>query len=166
MSRRFTFVALLGTLAAGLLAAGALAVPPDHHTDSQDYFGGSSCGAFTDLYEGHLDASGVTKFDRQGNPVEDVVHITGWERNWRSDRPSVTYTLKRDFIVHYDYATNTERDTGIVLSTTAPGQGVLLHDVGNIQFDNGTGATIVIHGPHDVAEQGDVAYCNALLAIS
>src|SRR6476646_1644366 len=89
MNKRFGVVTLLGLLAAALLAAGALAVPPDHHTDSEDYSGATSCGGFNDLYEGHLDSSGITKFDKQGNPVEDVVHITGWERNWRSDRPNV-----------------------------------------------------------------------------
>jgi hypothetical protein len=166
MSKQFGLLTLLGALTAGLLAAAALAVPPDHHTDSQDYSGGSSCGAFTDLYEGHIDATGITRFDRQGNPVEDVVHVTGWERNWRSDRPSVSFTAKRSFTVHYDYATDTESDTGMIFSATAPGQGILFHDVGNIRFDDGTDTVISIHGPHDVFEQGDAAFCNALLAIS
>ncbi len=156
----------LGVVAAGTLTAGALAVPPDHHTGFRGLLRRTSCGAFNDLYEGHLDASGITKFDKQGNPVSDVVHITGWERNWRSDRPSVSYTSKRSFTVHYDYATDTESDTGIIYQTTAPGHGVLFHDVGNIQFNDGTGEVIAIHGPHDVFEQGDAAYCNALLAIS
>lgn len=166
MSKRFGLLTLVCVLAAGLLTAAALAVPPDHHSDSEDYSGATSCGAFNDLYEGHLDASGITKFDKQGNPVEDVVHISGWERNWRSDRPNVSFTSKRNFTVHYDYATDTESDTGIIYSTTAKGHGVLFHDVGNIQFDDGTGEVIAIHGPHDVFEQGDAAYCNALLAIS
>ena len=166
MNKRFGVVTLLGVLAAALLAAGALAVPPDHHTDSEDYSGSTSCGAFDDLYEGHLDSSGITTFDKQGNPVEDVVHITGWERNWRSDRPSVSYTSRRSFTVRYEYATDTEQDSGMIYSTTAPGHGLLFHDVGNIRFDDGAGTVISVHGPHDVFEQGDAAYCNALLAIS
>ena len=63
MSKRFGLLTLVCVLAAGLLTAAALAVPPDHHTDSEDYSGGTSCGAFTDMYEGHLDASGITTFD-------------------------------------------------------------------------------------------------------
>jgi hypothetical protein len=40
---------------------------------------------------------------------------------------------------------------------------VLFHDVGNITFSDGT---VTIHGPHDVFEQGDAAFCNALRALS
>ena len=51
------------------VARGALAVPPAHHTDSDDYGGSTSCSGFDDVYEGHIDASGITTFDKAGNPV-------------------------------------------------------------------------------------------------
>ncbi|MGZ4290514.1 MAG: hypothetical protein ACXVQZ_07845 [Gaiellaceae bacterium] len=161
---------LLGAFATALAAA-AVASPPDHFTDTSDYSTDtgatpSNCGSFDDDYTGHLDVHGITTFDKQGNPVTDVVHISGWEVNWRSDRPSVRFTAKRQWTVVYDYATNTEKDVGIIFSATAPGQGVLFHDVGNISFDDSTGNAIAVHGPHDVYAQGDAAYCNALLAIS
>jgi hypothetical protein len=37
------------------------------------------------------------------------------------------------------------------------------HDVGNIAF---AGEDVTIHGPHDVFDQGEAAFCNALLAVS
>ena len=78
MSRSAALVAAVGALALAI-AGGALAVPPHHHTDSSDYSGISSCGSFNDVYQGHLDANIVSKFDKAGNPVQDIVHITGWE---------------------------------------------------------------------------------------
>jgi hypothetical protein len=72
-------------------------------------------------------------------------------------------TAKRSFTVIYTYATDTEKNAGNVFTQTAPGHGVLFHDVGNITF---SGGTVTIHGPHDVFEQGDAAFCNALRALS
>jgi hypothetical protein len=159
------FAALILTVGAlGLAIAGrALAVPPDHHTDSEDYSGMSSCGSFNDLYKGHIDANIVSKFDKAGNPVQDIVHITGWETNYRSDKPSVSITAHRSFTVIYTYATDTERDVGNIFTQTAPGHGVLFHDVGSITF---AGQDVTVHGPHDVFDQGDAAYCNALIAVT
>ena len=146
-------------------AGAAFAVPPEHHTDSEDYRGSSSCGTFSDVYVGHLDVSAITTFDRAGNPVRDVVHVSGWETNSRSDDPSVSITAKRNWTIVYNYASDTEMDAGAIYTQTAPGQGVLFHDVGNIRFGTG-GADVTVHGPHDVFDQGDAAYCNALLAVS
>jgi hypothetical protein len=164
MGRRIAAAALLAGLAAAVSAAVALAGPPEHFAYTSDYSGSASCGTFNDVYQGHLEISGITKFDRGGNPVQDVAQVTGWERNWRSDDPSVSFTAKRTFTVIYDYATNAETDLGMVESATAPGVGVLLHDVGLIKA--GAGGVIAVHGPHDFAEQGDAAFCAALLAIS
>ena len=113
------------------------------------------------MYKGHLDASGTTTFDKAGHPVKDIVHITGWETNSRSDKPSVSMTAHRSFTIIYTYATDSERDVGNIFTQTAPGQGVLFHDVGSITF---AGETVTIHGPHDVFAQGDAAFCNALIA--
>jgi hypothetical protein len=166
MRRRILFLSVIGVLAAAALAVAAAAGPPDHFTDTQDYSGSSPCGGFDDMYQGHLDVSGITKFDKQGNPVQDVVHISGWEKNWRSDDPSVSFVAKRQWTVTFDYATGIEKDSGMVFSANAPGVGVLFHDVGSVLFDSAAGVVIAVHGPHDVLAQGDAAFCNALLAIS
>jgi hypothetical protein len=159
------FAALIATAGAlGLaIAGGALAVPPEHHTDSSDYSGSSSCGSFNDVYQGHLDANIVTKLDQAGNPVQDIVHITGWEVNYRSDKPSVSITAHRSFTVIYTYASDSERDVGNIFTQTAPGQGVLFHDVGSITF---AGQDVTVHGPHNIFDQGDAAFCNALIAVT
>ena len=162
MSRVAALVATAGALALAIVG-GALAAPPEHHTDSEDYSGSSSCGSFNDLYRGHLDANIVSKFDKAGHPVQDIVHITGWEVNYRSDRPSVAITAHRSFTVIYTYATDTERDVGNIFTQTAPGQGVLFHDVGSITF---AGGDVIVHGPHDVFDQGDAAFCKALIAVT
>ena len=162
MNRRVAI--MVASLAAGLvLVSAATAASPIRFTDSNDYSGSVSCGSFNDMYQGHLDISGITTLDRNGNPVRDVVHVTGWERNWRSDRPSVSMTATRNFTVDFVYATGVESDNGSVFTQVAPAQGVLFHDVGNIVF---AGGDVTIHGPHDVFDQGDAAFCNALLALS
>ena len=154
---------LLACVAFVVAAAAALGAPPERFTDVRDYAGSSSCGTFDDKYSGHLEIAGTTTLDAEGNPVRDVVHVSGWERNWRSDRPSVSITAKRDFTVIYTYATDTEKDAGNVFTQTAPGHGVLFHDVGSITF---SGGAVTIHGPHDVFVEGDAAFCNALVAVS
>ena len=162
VSRFAALFAIAGALGLAIVG-GALAVPPEHHTDFSDYGGVSSCGTFNDVYRGHLDANIVSKFDKAGQPVQDIVHITGWETNYRSDKPSVSITAHRSFTVIYTYATDSERDVGNVITQTAPGQGVLFHDVGSITF---SASGVTIHGPHDVFEQGDAAFCNALIAVT
>jgi hypothetical protein len=141
----------------------ALGASPDRFTEVREYSGSASCGTFDDRFAGHLEIGGSTTLDTAGNPVRDVIHISGWERNWRSDRPSVTITAKRSFTVIYTYATDAEKTVGNVFTQTAPGQGVLFHDVGNISF---SGGTVTIHGPHDIFDEGDAAFCNALRAVS
>jgi hypothetical protein len=160
--RKIVGLVLVGAASAAVATA-ALGAPPDRFTDVVDYSGSGSCGTFDDMYAGHLEIAGITTFDTAGNPVRDVVHISGWERNWRSDRPSVSITARRNFTVIYTYATDTEKDAGNIFTQTAPGQGVLFHDVGSITF---SGGQVTIHGPHDIFAAGDTAFCNALRAVS
>ena len=162
MVRWSLLLAAASVLALGIVSVG-LAAQPDHFTDSVDYHGSSPCTGFDDNYVGHLDIQGMTTFDKAGNPVRDVVQIKGWETNSRSDDPAISITGKRNFTLIFDYASGTERDLGMVFSQTAPGQGVLFHDVGNISFH---GSDVTIHGPHDIFVQGDIAFCNALVAVS
>lgn len=51
---------------------------------------------------------------------------------------------------------------GPVYQQTYPGFGLLFHDVGLVSFGPGG---VVVYGPHDVLEQGDAAFYNALEAI-
>ena len=164
MSRRFSAAALVAGVLALVIALTASAAAPDHFTDSQDYSGVTQCEGFNDVWVGHLDVHGITKYDRQGNPVEDIVHVSGWETNSRSDDPSISITAKRNFDIVFTYADGLERDNGNVYTQVAKGQGVLFHDVGNIVFDGPT--TVAVHGPHDANTGGDAVFCAALEAVS
>jgi hypothetical protein len=146
-----------------LIAGAASAKPPERFTETIPYSGSASCGAFDDLFQGSLELSGMTTFDKAGNPVADVVHVKRVETNWRSDDPSVSMTLTGNWTVHYDYATDTEAVTGQIFKQTYPGLGLLFHDVGRIVNSPGG---MVVHGPHDVLEQGNAAFCDALEAIA
>jgi hypothetical protein len=146
-----------------LFAAAVSATPPERFTDSFPYSGTASCGGFDDVWEGTIEASGMTTFDKAGNPVMDIVHFKRVETNWRSDDPSVSTTGTGSWTIQYDYATDTEANKGQVFKQTYPGLGVLFHDVGNIIFSPGG---VVIHGPHDLFEQGDAVFCDALEAIA
>jgi len=158
--------ALLASTAAAcvvlLLASAASAKPPERFTESIAYSGSLSCGAFNDVWQGSIELSGMTTFDKAGNPVADIVHIKRVETNWRSDDPSASMTGTGSWTTHYDYATDTEANTGQIFKQTYPGLGLLFHDVGNIIFSPGG---VVVHGPHDIFEQGDAVFCDALEAI-
>jgi hypothetical protein len=155
---------LMVVVTTGLLAAtGATAAPPDHFTDSQDYSNSAPCEGFTNFYSGHVDVSGITTFDANGDPVMDVVHFRGSELNWRSGS-SDTYTVYFAYNLVYDYASDTTSLNGKIISVNYPGLGVLFHDVG--KFVSSQGEVVAIHGPHDTFEQGQDAYCNAFLAIA
>jgi len=146
-----------------VVAASALAAPPDHFTDSGSYTGNASCGSFTNFWSGSFSVSGKTTFNKNGDPVMDVVHQSGSELNWRSGN-SDSYTVYFDFNIVYDYATDTQSLNGKIIKVTYPGLGVLFQDVGKIVFAHGE--VTAVHGPHDTFEQGQDAYCNAFLAIA
>src|SRR4029453_1034033 len=94
---------VLACAAFAVAASVALGAPPQRFTDVVNYSGSTYFGTFNGVYAGHLEIAGMTTRDAEGNPVRDIVHISGWERNWRSDRPSVSMTAKRSFTVIYNY---------------------------------------------------------------
>jgi hypothetical protein len=148
--------------AALLLVGAASARPPERYTDSFTYSGSAPCGAFDDVWEGSVEVSGMTTFDKDGNPVEDTAHFKRVETNWRSDDPSVSMTGTGTWTSHYNFARDTETNTGQIFKQTYPGHGLLFHDVGVIIFSP---SGVVFHGPHDLFEQGDAVFCDALEAI-
>src|SRR3954468_7394423 len=95
-----------------LLAGAASAKPPERFTLPIKYSGSASCGGFDDVWEGSIEVSGMTTFDKAGNPVADIAHVKRVETNWRSDDPSASMTGTGSFTLRYDYATDTEANTG------------------------------------------------------
>jgi hypothetical protein len=156
-------ILMVVAMTALLAATAATAAPPDHFTDSVDYSGSALCTDFTNFFSGHFDVNGITTFDANGDPVMDVVHFKGSELNTRSGSTD-EYTVYFDYTIVYDYATDTTTLNGMVIKVTYLGLGVLFHDVGTIVHL--PGGVTVFHGPHDVWEQGQDAYCNAFLAIA
>jgi hypothetical protein len=147
-----------------LVAASAGATPPDHFTDSGSYGPESaSCNGFTNYFQGSFTDKGMTTYDKNGNPVKDIIHQSGSELNWRSGNDD-SYTVYFHFTLVYDYATDTSTLNGQIIKVTYPGLGVLFHDVG--QIIHLPGDVTIVHGPHNVWEQGQDAYCNAFLQIA
>src|SRR5262245_49406908 len=95
-----------------LLAVAASAKPPERFTDSFTYSGTASCGGFNDVWEGSIEVSGMTMFDKAGNPVAEIVHVKRVETNWRSDDPSVSMTGTGSWTDHSDFAAETTSTTG------------------------------------------------------
>jgi len=159
------WIGIASVVGAALLvvAASAVAAPPDHFTYSGSYTGNASCGSFTNFWSGSFTVSGKTMFNKNGDPVMDVVHQSGSELNWRSGN-SDSYTVYFDYNVVYDYATDTSSVNGKAIKVTYPGLGVLFQDVGKVVVVHGE--VTAVHGPHDTLEQGQDAYCNAFLAIA
>src|SRR5215203_7528221 len=91
-----------------LLAGAASAKPPERFTDSFAYSGSASCGAFDDVWEGLIEVSGMTTFDKAGNPIKDIVHFKRVETNWRSDDPSASMTGTGSFTFIFNDTTDTE----------------------------------------------------------
>ena len=105
--------------AALLVAASAGAAPPDHFTDSDSYTGNASCGSFTNFWSGSFTLTGKTMFDKNGDPVMDVVHESGSELNWRSGNND-SYTVYFDYNIVYTYATDTTSLSGKVIKVSIP----------------------------------------------
>jgi hypothetical protein len=157
------WIGTASVIGAGLMAASPGAARPQHWTDSGSYSGDAPCVGFTNYYQGSYSDTGTTTFDKNGNPVTDVIHQSGSELNTRSGGTD-NYTVIFEYTLRYDYATGTRTLSGMIIKVTYPGLGVLFHDVG--QIVHLPGGVTVVHGPHDVWEQGQDAYCNAFLAIA
>jgi len=157
--RRPALVAGLAATASALVLASASSAAQDRWTDSFGYDGSAPCDTFTNLWTGQAEERGMTTYDKNANPVKDIVHQTGTELDWRSDTLA-SFSVSWSFTIVYDYATDTTTLNGRVLMATSPGAGVLIQDVGKVIFT--PDGPPVVHGPHDVLASGNQAYCHAL----
>jgi len=143
------------------LAQPASAAPPTVQTVHEEFMDVEiiDCGDFQILASATVDVRETIYFDKDGNEIRLMAHITyiGTLTN------SVTGFSVSDPGHHtffLDFVTGTERTTGLIYQITIPGQGSVVMDVGSITFE--ADGDVVIHGPHDVFVEGDAALCAAL----
>jgi len=89
--RRPALVAGLAATASALVLASASSAAQDRWTDSFGYDGSAPCDTFTNLWTGQAEERGMTTYDKNTNPVKDIVHQTGTELDWRRTRDGVLH---------------------------------------------------------------------------
>lgn len=146
------------------LAAAAPAAADTHETfHFADPFDGSAdCGGFTNNWEGH-DRGQFTNYARDGVLYRQVGKIHSIE----TDVNSVTgkaVTIRTNITVLADLDPDgnftTWKLSGQFNVGNSPGEGIVIHDTGNVRFDHGD--ITAIHGIHDVFDDAEAAFCGAL----
>jgi hypothetical protein len=151
-------LALLCVLLALPASAGALTVERQYFSDP---FGGDySCEGFDATFEGHDRGQIADYFDAAGNPVKQVGHINSIETDTNL-LTGKSVLIRTHITVHLDYVTGTWAITGLFNGGTFPKEGLVLQDVGRVEFD-ANGDPVVFHGVHDTFTKGEQAFCDAL----
>jgi len=153
---------------AALAASLALAAPAAADTREVFHFadpfdGSAQCDGFVNAWEGH-DRGTVTNFFRDGVPYRQVGHIHAIETDVNlSTGKSVVIrtniTVVGDLTPEGDLAAHSV--SGQFNIGTLPGQGIVIHDAGLARIDE-EGLVAVLHGIHDVFDEGEGAFCEAV----
>ena len=153
-------------LGAALLLSLVVAAPAA--ADTRDVFhfadpfeGAAECDGFTNNWEGH-DRGTVTDFFRDGVPYREIGKIHSIE----TDVNSVTgkaVVVRSNVTITGDLSPEGELTTwkiaGEFFIGNSPGEGIVLHDSGNVRFEDGIPTSM--HGVHDTFGDED-PYCRAL----
>jgi hypothetical protein len=131
-----------------------------HFADPFD--GSAPCDGFVDNWEGH-DRGTVTDFFRDGVPYREIGKIHSIE----TDVNSVTgkaVVIRTNITVTGDLSPEGELTSwklaGEFNVGNSPGEGIVLHDTGNVRFEDGI--LTVLHGVHDTFESDEDPFCAAL----
>jgi hypothetical protein len=150
--------ALLLSLAA---AAPAAADTRDGFNFSDPFDGSAECDGFTNNWTGH-DRGTVTDFFRNGVPYREIGKIHSIE----TDVNSVTgkaVVIRTNITVHGDLSPEGEltswQISGQFNIGNSPGEGIVIHDAGNVRFEDGIPTSL--HGIHDTFGDED-PFCRAL----
>jgi hypothetical protein len=150
--------ALLLSLAA---AAPAAADTRDGFNFSDPFDGSAECDGFTNNWTGH-DRGTVTDFFRNGVPYREIGKIHSIE----TDVNSVTgkaVVIRTNITVHGDLSPEGEltswQISGQFNVGNSPGEGIVIHDAGNVRFEDGIPTSL--HGIHDTFGDED-PFCRAL----
>ena len=151
-------IGLLLAMAVPALAAKPVVVVDEDWSNDLTIPGGPGCGFDVDL-----DESGHTRitefFNNDGDFVSAHVQVHG-TTEWSG--PGGTATEHWAWNGIFDAEANTFTQNGNVWNLHMGAGGVILHDVGQITFDDATGEVISIRGPHDVWDEGLGALCDAI----
>ena len=150
--------ALLLSLAA---AAPAAADTRDGFNFSDPFDGSAECDGFTNNWTGH-DRGTVTDFFRNGVPYREIGKIHSIE----TDVNSVTgkaVVIRTNITVSGDLTPEGEltswQISGQFNVGNSPGEGIVIHDAGNVRFEDGIPTSL--HGIHDTFGDED-PFCRAL----
>ena len=155
-------------LGAALLLSLAIAAPAA--ADTRDVFhfadpfsGGGPCDGFDLVYEGH-DRGTVTNFFRDGIPYRQVGHIHAIETDTNLTTGK-SVVIRTNLTVVGELTPDGELASHSVSGQfnigTLPGEGIVIHDAGLARIDEDGMATL-LHGIHDVFDEGENAFCEAL----
>jgi hypothetical protein len=157
-TRHFTAILLFGLVS----AAPAAADTRDVFTFADPFDGSAQCDGFVDNWEGH-DHGTVTNFSRDGVLYRQVGKIHAIE----TDTNSVTgksVVVRTNLTVVGDLSPEGDLTSWTISGEfnvgNAPGEGIVIHDTGMLRFVDGD--LTAIHGIHDVFEDTDGTFCNAL----
>ncbi len=149
-------IVALSTIALGLVLAGsATAAPPDQQTFQRQGTVEFDCGSFLDVFTRASTIHQLTFYDANGVAIRQVLHV----HRVSTDTNSVTGKTRNssgDFTITSDLVTGSMTIVGQRENTSAPGEGVLVQDVGRLVLDI-DGNVAFSAGPHQGSD-----YCAAL----
>ena len=154
-------------LGAALLISLVAAAPAA--ADTRDVFhfadpfeGSAQCDGFVNNWEGH-DRGTVTDFFRDGVPYREIGKIHSIE----TDVNSVTgkaVVIRTNITVTGDLSPEGELTSWKIAGEfnvgNSPGEGIVLHDAGNVRFEDGI--PTALHGIHDTFQSDEDPFCAAL----
>lgn len=123
------------TIPAGALCSFEVGVVESGHERITEFFNGDG-----DLVKAHVQVRGTTEWSGPGGTATEH-----WAWNGIFDAAAETFT-----------------QNGNVWNLHMGAGGTILHDKGQIVFDDNTGDAIRIKGPHDVWDNGLGALCDAI----
>jgi hypothetical protein len=125
--------------------------------------GSAACDGFELVWEGH-DRGTITNFSRGGVPYRQVGHIHAIETDTNL-ATGKSVVIRTNLTVVGELTPDGELASHSVSGQfnvgTLPGQGIVIHDAGLARVD-ADGMVTLLHGIHDVFDNGEDAFCDAV----
>jgi hypothetical protein len=123
-----------------------------------------NCGDFNILNDYTLIVRKVFQVDKYGSPVKGVEHFSNsFSIYYNSEDPSISVAGEETAgLLKSDYDAMTMKVCGNPYKITAPGYGLIFHQVGCWTWDLNTWEVIDYKGPHDIFEGNMDGLCHLL----